>query len=158
MVTPPASLVTACAGAAMRASLSSGRARLQRRDKMAVLDVVTERIEADLGGGEKDLRRADEPLRVVDKADAFERRGLPKAVLPYAQRFERGDRTGKQRRGAVIRRGRWRDEQRVRAGGGKRDRGEEPAGPPPTTATSAVYLPLTPLTAFLGHFVIPHCP
>lgn len=92
---------------------------------MAVFDVVAECTEADLGGGEKNFRRANEPLRVIDKTDFCERRGMRLARLPHAERFERSDRAGKKRRGAVIRRRRRRDEQRLRAGRGKRDRGEE---------------------------------
>ncbi len=36
---------------------------------MPVLDVMTESIEPDLGGGEHNLRRAEEPCRVVDDAE-----------------------------------------------------------------------------------------
>ena len=70
------------------------RARIKRREQMPVLDIVAEGVEADVRGGEGDFRRAKEPLRVVDDADGNERRGMRQAVLPYAERRQRGDRAG----------------------------------------------------------------
>ncbi len=45
----------------MRDSFSSAARASSAADKMAVLDVVAERIEPDFGGVEKDLRRAKKP-------------------------------------------------------------------------------------------------
>ena len=132
------------AAPAMRGKLQRRRARLERGDEMPVLDVVAEGIEPDFGGGKQDLRRANEPPGVVDEADFAQRRGVRHAGRPYAERFQRRDRTGKQRRGAVIGLGRRRDQQRVDAGRGQRDGATRPAGPPPMTATSALNVSLMP--------------
>ena len=88
---------------------------------MPVLDVVAEGIEIDFGRGKQNLRRANEPLRLVDEADFAQRRGVRHAGRPHTERFQRRDRTGKQRGGAVIRLGWWRDQQRVDAGRCQRD-------------------------------------
>ena len=58
------------------------RAGLQRRDQMAVLDVVAEGLEVDLAGLELDLRRAPEPAGVVDDAHDPQRRGLGSRRVP----------------------------------------------------------------------------
>ena len=102
-----------------------GGARFERGEQMPVLDVVAEGIEPDLGGVEKDFGRAEQPLRVVDDAKFLQRRGVRQARLPDAKRFQRGDRAGKQRSGAMVRLGRRRDQERVHAGRGKRDGADE---------------------------------
>ena len=48
-----------------------GGARFERRQQMAVLDIVAERLEPDFGGVEKNFRRAKEPPGVVDDAKIF---------------------------------------------------------------------------------------
>ena len=101
------------------------RARIKRREQMPVLDVVAEGVEADVRGGEGDFRRAQEPLRVVDDADGNERRGMRQAVLPYAERRQRGDRAGEQRGGAVIVLRLTGDKQRIDAARRERDRAHE---------------------------------
>ena len=83
---------------------------------------------------------------VVDEADFAQRRGVRQAGRPHAERFQRRDRAGKQRRGAVIRLGRRRDQERVDAGCRQRDCATRPAGPPPMTATSALNVSLMPFT------------
>ena len=55
------------------------RARFQGGDQRAVSDIVAESLEPDLGRGEAHLRRPDEPLRVIDEADDA-------AAAPHADR------------------------------------------------------------------------
>ena len=43
---------------------------------MPVLDIVAEGLEPDLGSVKKDLGRAKQPLRGVDNAKVFQRRGV----------------------------------------------------------------------------------
>ena len=78
------------------------RPLLQRRDQMPVLDVVAERVEADLGRRKLHLGRADEPCGGVDDAHDPQRRGLCGATGPHAKRLQRGDGTRQQRAGAVV--------------------------------------------------------
>jgi hypothetical protein len=78
------------------------RSCLERSDEMPVLDVVAESVEVDLGGGKQNFRGANEPLGVVDEADFTQQRGVRHAGRPHAERFQRRDRAGKQRRGAVV--------------------------------------------------------
>ena len=72
------------------------RAGRQRGNEMAVLDIVAERVETDFFGAKHHLRRANKPPGVVDNANADERRGVRAASFPYAERRQRGDRTGEQ--------------------------------------------------------------
>ena len=113
----------------MRGKLQLGGARFERRQQMPVLDVVAEGVETDFGGVKQNFRRAQKPLRVVDEADFAQRRGVRQAGRPYAERFQRRDRSGKQRGGAVVRLGRRRDQQRVDAGRGQRDGRNEASRP-----------------------------
>ena len=138
-VTPAASGLIASAGAAMRGNFSVGGAGFERRQEISVLDVVTEGIEPDFRGVERDLGRAKQPLRIVDDAKPFKRRGMRQAGLPRAQRFQRGDGTrqeaqscgGRARRGGAIK--------SVSTPAVLSAMAQtRPAGPPPTTATSAV--------------------
>ncbi len=103
-----------------------GSAGFERHHEMLVLDIVAEYFEPDLGGVEKNFRRAHEPLRVVDDTKFLQWRGMGQARLPYTKRFERRNRAGKKRRGAVIRPGRRRDQERVHAGGRERNRADKP--------------------------------
>ena len=103
---------------------------------MPVLDVVAEGIEIDLNGGKQNFRRANEPLRSVDKADSAKRRGVRGAGRPHTERFQRRDRTGQQRRGAVIGLSRRRDQKSVDTGRCQRD-GRNKAG---RTAANDRYL------------------
>ena len=96
--------------------------RIKHRKEVPVLDVEAESIEPDLGGIERNFRRADQPRGVVDEADFAERRRMRQTRLPYPKRFERGDRTRQQSRSAVIGL-RWRgNKQRIHAGCCKRKR------------------------------------
>ena len=106
-----------------------GSARFERGDQMPVLDVVAEGVETDLGRGKQDFRRANKPLGGIDEADFAKRRGVRHAGRPHTERFQRRDRTGKQRRGTVIRLGRRRDQERIDAGRCQRD-GRNQAGRP----------------------------
>ena len=74
----------------------------QRRDEMAVLDVVAESVETDLGGCKGNLRRANEPGGRIDDPHDPERRGVVGAGGPHAERLQRGHGTGQQRGGAMI--------------------------------------------------------
>ncbi len=105
----------------MRGIFSCAARSLQRGDEMTVLDVIAEGVEADLGSREHNLRRAQQAPRIVDDADRNERRGVRQARLPYAQRRQRGHRSGQQRGGAMIVFGGRRDQHRIDAGCGQRD-------------------------------------
>ncbi len=50
-------------------NIQLSRALIERRDEMPVLDVVAEDFQSDFRGGKRDLRRAQQPLRIVDDAD-----------------------------------------------------------------------------------------
>ncbi len=124
----------AIAGDRERASSNSRklqlrRARGKRGEEMAVLDVVAERVEPDLGGGEADLGGAQQPPTVVHNADCSKRRGVRLARLPDAERHQRGHRTREQRGGAMIVRRRRRDQQRFHAGCRQRDSADETRRP-----------------------------
>ncbi len=69
------------------------RARFKGCDNQPVLDIVAERIEADLAGREMNLRRPHQSRRIVDNADDLQRRGVLPAMLPHAERLERGGRS-----------------------------------------------------------------
>ena len=115
---------------AIRDSAGSSRgARFERGDEMAVLDIIAEGVEADLGGGKADLRRADQPSRVIDDAHDAQRRRVGAAGFPHPERFERRDRAGEQRGGAMVRLRRRGDEHGVDAGAGKRNRRRQPRRP-----------------------------
>ncbi len=58
----------ASAGVMIRGRFSPGRTRFEHGDEMPVLDIVAERFKLDLGRVEKNLRRAEQTLGVVDDA------------------------------------------------------------------------------------------
>ena len=89
---------------------------------MPVLDVMAERLEPDLGGLEHHLRCAQQAGRVVDDADGGERRSLRGAQRPHAQRIECGDRARQQRGSAVVGGRGLRDQRRLDARRGERNR------------------------------------
>jgi hypothetical protein len=96
---------------------------------MPVLDIVAERHEPDLGGLEHHFGRAQKAGCVVDDADCGERRGLRGAPRPDIKRIERRNRT-RQKRGGPIVRGRGpRDQHRLDARGGERNRGGQTRRP-----------------------------
>ncbi len=103
----------------MRGKFECGGAGFERGEQMSVLDVVSERIEPDLGRVEKDFGRAEQPLGIIDDAKLFQRRGMLQASLPRAKRFQCGDRTRKQRRRPMVGLCRRRDQKRVDAGRGQ---------------------------------------
>jgi len=78
------------------------RAGIQRREQMAVFDVVAEGVEADFGCREANLRRANEPPGGVDDPHDAERSRLCRAPRPNPKRLQRGHGTGQQRGGAMI--------------------------------------------------------
>ena len=111
-----------------RIHIKRSGARLQRRNKMPILDVVAECFAINFGGGEHDLGGPDEPLRIVDDAQFFQWRGFPRAVLPEPQRVERRHRASQKRgRAMVSHRGR-RDQQCLDAGRSKRDCADQSSG------------------------------
>ena len=98
-------------------------AALQRRKQMPVLDIVCKGRQADLGGIEADLRRAQQPRRIVDQPHALERCRLVRTASPDAKRVERRNRARQQRgRTVVMRSRRHGDHGRLDAGAGERDR------------------------------------
>ena len=98
---------------------------------MPVLDIMPERLEPDLGRLEHHLRCAQKPRCAVDDADGGERRSLRGAQRPHAQRIECRDRARQQRRGAVVGGRRLRDQRRLDARRGKRNRGGQARGAAP---------------------------
>ena len=147
MVTPDVSASTASAACGNAPQFERGGACIKRGDKMPVLDIVTERFETDFRGVKADLRRADEPPGVVHHADFTQRRGVRQARLPHSERFQRRDRTGEQRRGAMIRPAGGAISSVSTPAAASANALTRPAGPPPITATSAVNLPLALLNA-----------
>ena len=100
---------------------------LERRDQMAVLDIVAEGFEPDLAGVELHLGRAPQPAGIVDNAYDAERGGLRFAQRPDAEGIERGDRAGEQGGGTIIRQSRALSRQHgCDAGAGKRNRRRQP--------------------------------
>ena len=89
----------------MRSLAESRGAQLERRDQMAVLDVVAEGVEIDFARLEFHLRRPPQPAGVVDDAHGPQRRRLRRAQRPHAERRQRGDRPREQGGGAVVRAG-----------------------------------------------------
>src|SRR5580692_6779454 len=85
------------------------RARFERSNEMPVLNVVAESVEFDFGCVEERLGRAKEALRVIDDPELPKRRGVRNTRWPDAERFQRFDRACKERSGAVVRHGPWRD-------------------------------------------------
>jgi hypothetical protein len=74
--------------------------RIERREKMPVLDIVAECRQIDFGGIEHRLRRTNEP-RVSSMMRIFlKRRGQRQARFPHAEGFERRYRTASS---AVVR-------------------------------------------------------
>ena len=151
MVTPAGSLATARAGRGDARNIQLRCTLLQRRDEMTVLDIVAEGVEADLGGGEHHLRRAHQPPGVVDDADRL--RAARRAAGTHPMR--RVSQARSPNRPAA----RWCDD-RPRRGGAISTVSTpavasamaltRPAGPPPITATSAVWLSLAVLTNALS--------
>ena len=128
---------------------------LERGEQEPVLDIVAEGVEPDLGGGEMNLGRAQQPAGIVDDAHDAQRRRLVAAVLPDAQRIERRDRACQQRGGAVVgRAGRLAISAVSMPAPANAIAAVRPAGPPPTIATSTD-LPLMPFCRHammtLGH-------
>src|SRR5262249_13103299 len=112
-----------------RLQIKTSSARLQRGDEMTGFDIIAEGLAIDFSSGEQNFGRAKKSPCIVDDAHFFERRGLRRTALPDAQSIERRRRSGQQGRGAMVRPRRRRNEQRVDAGGGKRDRADQPGWP-----------------------------
>ena len=98
-------------------------------DQRLVGDVVAEGVEADLAGIEDHLRCADQSLRGVDDADRPEGRRQPAEARPDADLLEERDRSGEERRRALIGRRPARSDEhdvvagpRQEEGGGEADR------------------------------------
>ena len=130
-VAPPLSATVTVASSVSIARASSSirrsdgqraRARFERREQMPVLDIVAERVEADLGCGETHLRRADQPRR-SSSTIRMTRSGAAcrGAAGPDAERVERGHRAGQQGGGAVVGGRRAGDQRGFDAGLGERD-------------------------------------
>ena len=112
-------------------------ALLERRDQMAVLDIVAEGVEIDFVGREFHFRRAPQPAGVVDDAHDPQRRRLRRAERPDAERLQRGDRAGEAARWCGCRggRGRFPTSTVARPAPASAIAAVSPAGPPPTTIT-----------------------
>ena len=94
---------------------------------MPVLDVVAERVEADLGRGES-APPARARAAPVASTIRITRSGAAcaGAAGPDAERLQRGDGTGQQRGGAMVRGRPARDQRGFDAGLGQRNRGGQP--------------------------------
>jgi hypothetical protein len=82
----------------------SGGARVQRRHKMPILNIVAERLDPYVVGLKQDRRSTHQSPRSVDHSDSSKRRCVGTASLPNLERLERADRPHEQRGRAVVRR------------------------------------------------------
>ncbi len=95
-------LISAPPSRQYRGDLKLCRVRLQSPDQMPIFDVVTECIEIDVGGGEHDLGRSHQSLRVIDDTDLTKRSGMGLARAPHAESRQRRYGTDKERGRAMV--------------------------------------------------------
>ena len=114
-----------------------GRARFKRRHQRAIFNVVAELVEADLFGRKSDLRRADQPVGIVDQAHRPQCSRPVGAARPDIEAAKEIDGTAEQRGGAIVGIGQaTRNQRGFTPVSATATAAANPAGPPPTTMTS----------------------